>query len=89
MICHAKRIAENQRIEEMERKVRPLVIMIIVCFVLLAVQALADIYAAHKYKSLIETQAQLIRAMNGEIVDIGGAALICRIDKFDLIGGVK
>jgi hypothetical protein len=89
MICHAKRIAENRRIDEMERKVKPLVIMIIVCFVMLSVQALADIYASHKYQSLIDSQSQLIRAMNGEIVDIGDSILSCRIDKFDLVNGIK
>jgi hypothetical protein len=88
MICHAKRIAENRRIDEMERKSMPLVIMISVCFITLAISSLYDFYENHE--STKQTADIFAQCLSGVTIQADNNGLIvCSFKKSELIGGFK
>lgn len=89
MIDHAKRIAVNQRIDEMERRVNPLIIVIVVCLLAITVDGLLDVYAAHKNSDQIQAASVFASCLNGQRIEIGDALAICKVTNFKLVEGIK
>jgi hypothetical protein len=89
MIDHAQRIAENQRIDEMERRQRPLIIVVVVFFAALAVSSLLDAYAAHKYQGTIKTADLFAQCLSGTMIDSNDGVIACSVHKINLVGGFK
>lgn len=89
MIDHAQRIAEEKRIDEMERSVRPLIIMCVIALIAILADGLLDAYAAHKYAYQIKNESLFVGALNGKPVDIDDGIATCRVEKFNLVEGIK
>ncbi|MDP4112887.1 MAG: hypothetical protein Q8924_12290 [Bacillota bacterium] len=89
MIDHAKRIAENQRIDEMERHARPLLIVVVGFFVALTITSLLDAYAAHKNASQIQTADLFAQCLSGTFINSDDGIISCSFHNNDLVKGIK
>ena len=89
MIDHARRIAEEKIIDEMERRTRPLIIVVVIALVAILVDGLMDIYAFKKYSTEIETAKIFAQCLNKTPVQIDDDWAHCRIEKIELVKGIK
>jgi hypothetical protein len=89
MTDHAQRIAEEARIREMECRVKPLIILLSICIILVLADSLLETYAAYKYQGQIKTAKAFASALNGAVVDTGESIITCQIKKTELVQGIK
>ena len=89
MNCHAKRIAENQRIDEMERNARPLKIVVVLFLVAVLVNGLLDAYAAHKNAEQIQTADLFAQCLSGTFINSDDGVISCSFHNNDLVKGIK
>lgn len=88
MICHAKRISENQRIDEMDKHVRPLVVVVLTCFAALAISSVFDFYDRHE--SMKATADIFAQCLSGTMIQAdNNGIIVCSVKKSELIGGIK
>jgi len=87
--CHAKRIDEEQRIEEMERRTRPLIIVLVIALAAILIDGLIDVHAAKKYASQIQAASAFAACLNGYQIEIGSAYIACNIKEIKLVEGMK
>ena len=89
MICHARRIAEEKIIDEMERRTRPLIIVVVICLLAVLVDGLIDVYAAKKYADQINTARSFAACLNGQQIEMGGSLIGCSINEIKLVKGMQ
>jgi hypothetical protein len=81
--------AENIVIEEMERKVEPLTIMVAALMIALIANSALEAYAAYKYKSQIDAANVFASCLNGQQIEIGDSWARCKVKKLTLVSGIR
>jgi hypothetical protein len=79
----------NIEIDEMERKVEPLAIVVAVCLIALLANSALEAYAAYKYKSQIDAANVFASCLNGQQIEIGDSWARCKVEKLTLVSGVR
>jgi hypothetical protein len=79
----------NIEIDEMERKVEPLAIVVAVCLIVLLANSALEAYAAYKYKSQIDAANVFASCLNGQQIEVGDSWARCKVTKITLVEGIK
>ncbi len=90
MIDHAQRIAENRRIDDMERKAMPLIVVIVLALAAILIDLSLDTYAAKRHAGEIETARIFAECLNGKDVQIDDNQYVtCSTHNLKLVEGIK
>ena len=87
MICHAKRIAETQRINEMEFKLTPLIAAVSIALLLGMISFVSNIY--DNYQSAQNDSTAFVACLNGQAISADDAIVTCTVQRFSLVKGIK
>lgn len=89
MIDHAKRIKELHEVEQLGKYSTPLLSAVLIVLGVSLISFALDVYADNKYADNVQLEALYVSALNGMAVDIGDGIATCKIEKFNLVGGLK
>ena len=81
--------AENDRMKEMEQHATPLFVVFIIAVILFVLGMSLTKYVNAQTESSEESNRMLAACMNGRAILVDGAIMRCKIEKYNLIGGLK
>lgn len=89
MIDHAHRINELHEVERMEKYTNPLLSAVLIVLAVSLISFALDVYADNKYSDHLQLEALYVSALNGATVDTGDGIATCKVEKFNLVKGLK
>lgn len=84
-----RRIVENERIADMERRITPLLYCVLIAVAGVIAGILIDAYAAQKYAGHTSTSQAFAQCLNGKTLNVDGSIVRCEIKQYALVKGLK